>query len=254
MMDSRNILAVKLSLIFTILNMYFYCGNPCSSDTRNRSVIGSEDKITNSCGPKVYAFVFDKNDVLSQECSGRLMHARGKCHNSLTNSILSEEGFSREQTEKILTKHDEAWNLCKRHRNIGTSIPSAAQVVQPLPGCTSKVTSACGPKVYAFVLDKSGVLSQECCGRLLCVARDYHNSLPNSILSEGEFPREEIEEKVARHDKAWNLCKRSGHIGTFGPAAILIIQHLPGCGGKISSCCGPNVYAFVFDKSRVVKV
>jgi len=89
------------------------------------------------------------------------LHAGRECLNSFANSILSEENFSKEETKEILERHSEAWNLCKRSRHIGTSGPSATPIVQPLPGCAGKVTSACGPKVYAFVFDKSGVVSKE---------------------------------------------------------------------------------------------
>ena len=102
--------------------------------------------------------------MLSQECCRILLHAGRECHNSFTNSILSEEKFSKEETEEILARHDEAWNLCKRSEHIGTSGPSAAPITQPLPGCAGKVTSGCGPKVYAFVFDKSGVLSKNAVG------------------------------------------------------------------------------------------
>ena len=249
---SNNILAMKLSIIFTILNTFFIIATHATPAPRIDPVTGCADKITNSCAPKVYAFVFDKSGVLSEECCGRLLHAGKECHNSLTNSILSKEGFSREETEEILQRHDEAWNLCNRSGHIGTSGPSAAPIVQPLPGCAGKITSACGPKVYAFVFDKSGVLSEECCGLLLHAGRACHNSLTNSILSEEEFSREETEDILQRHDEAWNLCKRSGHIGTSGPSAAPIAQPLPGCAGKITSACGPKVYGFVFDKSGVL--
>jgi len=49
------------------------------------------------------------------------LHAGRECHNSLTNSILSEEEYYREETEEILAMDDEAWNLCKRSGHIGTS-------------------------------------------------------------------------------------------------------------------------------------
>jgi len=251
-MDSKNILAVKLSVVCTILNTFFIVANHAAPAPRTDPVIGCADKLTTSCAPKVHAFVFDKSGVLSQECCERLLRAGRECHNNLTNSILREERFSTEETEEILARHDEAWNLCRRSGHIGTSGPSAAPILQPLSGCAGKVTSACGPKVYAFVFDKSGVLSKECCGRLLRAGRECHNSLTNSVLSEEEFSGEETEEILARHDEAWNLCKRSGHIGTSGPSAAPVIQPLPGCAGKITSACGPKVYAFVFDKSGVL--
>jgi len=118
-------------------------------------VIGCADKITTSWGPKVHAFVFDKSGVLSQECCERLLRAGRECHNNLTNSILREERFPREETEEILASHNVAWNLYKRSGQIGTSGPSGAPILQPLPGCAGKVTSACGPKVYPFVFHKA---------------------------------------------------------------------------------------------------
>jgi len=63
-MDLKNILAVNLSVIFTILNMFFIIATHAALAPRIDLVIGYMDKITNSCGPKVYASVFDKSGVL----------------------------------------------------------------------------------------------------------------------------------------------------------------------------------------------
>jgi len=57
------------------------------------------------------------------------LHAGRKCYNRLTNSILGEEEFSREEREEISARHDEAWNLCKRSEHIRTFGPTVAPVV-----------------------------------------------------------------------------------------------------------------------------
>ncbi|KAJ8420071.1 hypothetical protein Cgig2_015733 [Carnegiea gigantea] len=158
---------------------------------------GCASKVTSACGPKIYEF---------------LLNAGRQCHDSDTNSILSEGEFSKEEREEILARHSEVWNLCKRSGHIGGTQPVPAPTVQPLTGCASKVTSACGPKVYAFVFDKSGVLSEKCCELLLNAGRQCHDSETNSILSEGEFSTEEKKEIMKRHNQVWNLCKKNGHI------------------------------------------
>jgi len=48
--------------------------------------------------------------------------------------------------------------------HIKTSRPATETIVQALAGCMGKIISAYGSKLYAFAFDKSGVLSQECCG------------------------------------------------------------------------------------------
>ncbi|KAJ8434703.1 hypothetical protein Cgig2_012624 [Carnegiea gigantea] len=152
-----------------------------------------------------------------------------------------QRGFSTEETEEILERNSEVWNLCKRSGHIGGTQAAPATIIQPLKGCADKVTSACGPKIYEFVFDNSGILSEKCC---------EHDT--NSILSEGEFSKEEREEILARHSEVWSLCKRSGHIGGTQPVPAPTVQPLTGCAGKVTSACGPKVYAFVFDKSGVL--
>ncbi|KAJ8420074.1 LOW QUALITY PROTEIN: hypothetical protein Cgig2_015736 [Carnegiea gigantea] len=253
---------------------------------------GCAGKVTSACGPKVYAFVFDKSGVLSEKCCELLLNAGRQCHDSETNSILSEGefsaeekkeimkrhnqvwnlckknghidienttnsilskgGFSTEETEEKLERNSEVWNLCKRSSHIGGTQVAPATIVQPLKGCAGKVTSACGPKIYEFVFDNSGILSEKCREQLLNAGRECHDSDTNSILSEGEFSKEEREEILARHSVVWNLCKRSGHIGGTQPVPAPTVQPLAGCAGKVTSACGPKVYTFVFDKSGVL--
>ncbi|KAJ8434713.1 hypothetical protein Cgig2_012634 [Carnegiea gigantea] len=232
---------------------------------------GCAGKVTSACGPKVYAFVFDKSGVLSEKCCELLLNAGRQCHDSETNSILSEGEFSAEEkkeimkrhhqvwnlckkneTEEILERNSEVWNLCKRSGHIGGTQAAPATIVQPLKGCAGKVTSACGPKIYEFVFDNSGIVSEKCCEQLLNAGRECHDSDTNSILSEGEFSKEEREEILARHSEVWNLCKRSGHIGGTQPIPAPTVQPLTGCAGEVTSACRPKVYAFVFDKSGVL--
>ncbi|KAJ8421121.1 hypothetical protein Cgig2_008607 [Carnegiea gigantea] len=238
---------------------------------------GCAGKVTSACGPKVYAFAFDKSGVLSEKCCKLLLNAGRQCHDGETNSILSEGefsaeekkeiierhnqvwnlckkngGFSTEETEEILERNSEVWNLCNWSGHIGGTQAAPATIVQPLKGCAGKVTSACGPKIYEFVFDNSGVLSEKCCEQLLNAGRECHDSDTNSILSEGEFPKEESEEILARHSEVWNLCTRSGHIGGTQPVPAPTVQPLTGCEGKVTSACGPKVYAFVFDKSGIL--
>ncbi|KAJ8419912.1 hypothetical protein Cgig2_026986 [Carnegiea gigantea] len=238
---------------------------------------GCAGKVTSACGPKVYAFAFDKSGVLSEKCCKLLLNAGRQCHASETNSILSEGefsaeekkeimkrhnqvwnlckkngGFSTEETEEILERNYEVWNLCKRSGHIGGTQATPATIIQPLKGCAGKVTSACAPKIYEFVFDNSGILSEKCCEQLLNAGRECHDSDTNSILSEGEFSKEEREEILERHSEVWSLCKRSGHIGGTQPVPAPTVQPLTGCAGKGTSACGPKVYAFVFDKSGVL--
>ncbi|KAJ8424635.1 hypothetical protein Cgig2_032815 [Carnegiea gigantea] len=158
------------------------------------------------------AFVFEKIGILSKKCCELLLNARRECHDSETNSILGEGEFSREEREEILARFSEVWNLCKRSGHIGDTQPVPVPTVQPLTGCAGKVASACGPKVYAFMFEKSGILSQKCCELLLNVGRECHDSDTISILSEGEFFAEEKKEIMERHNEVWNLCKKNGHI------------------------------------------
>ncbi|KAJ8430967.1 hypothetical protein Cgig2_003551 [Carnegiea gigantea] len=229
---------------------------------------GCASNVTSACGPKVYVFVFDESGVLSEKCCELLSNAGRQCYDGDTNSILSKREFSAEEkkeimerhnqvwnlckkneTEEILERTSEVWNLCKRSGHIGGTQAAPATIVQPLKGCAGKVTSACGPKIYEFVFDNSGILSEKCCEWLLNVRRECHDSDTNSILTEGEFPREEREEILARHSEFWNLCKRSGHIRGTQPVPAPTVQPLTGCAVKVTSACGPKVYAFVFDKS-----
>jgi len=175
-----------------------------------------------------------------------------ECHDNLTNSILSKGGFSTEETEEILERNSEVWNLCKRSGHIGGTQAAPAPIIQPLKGCAGKVTSGCGPKIYEFMFDNSGVLSEKCCERLLNAGRECHDNDTNSILREVEFSKEEREEILARHSEVWNLCERSGHIGGTQLVPAPTIQPLTGFAGKVTSACGPKVYAFVFDKSGVL--
>ncbi|KAJ8419952.1 hypothetical protein Cgig2_027441 [Carnegiea gigantea] len=239
---------------------------------------GCAGKVTSACGPKVYAFVFDKSGVLSEKCCKLLLNAGSQCHDSETNSILSEGEFSAEEKKEIMKRHNQVWNLCKKNGGFsteeteeileknsevfGTFARGAVtlealkshqqQLYNPQKGCAGKVTSACGPKIYEFVFDNSGILSEKCCEQLLNAGRECHDSDTNSILSEGEFSKEEMEEILARHSEVWNLCKRSGHIGGTQPVPAPTIQPLTGCAGKVTSACGPKVYALVFDKSGVL--
>ncbi|KAJ8434714.1 hypothetical protein Cgig2_012635 [Carnegiea gigantea] len=194
---------------------------------------GCAGKVTSACGPKIYEFVFDNSGILSEKCCEQLLNAGRECHDSDTNSILSEGEFPKEEREEILARHSEVWNLCTRSGHIGGTQPVPAPTVQRLTGCAGKVTSACGPK-------------------LLNVGRECHDSDTNSILSEGEFSKEEREEILARHSEVWNLCKRSGHIGGTQPVPAPTVQPLTGRAGKVTSACGPKVYAFVFGKSGVL--
>ncbi|KAJ8420715.1 hypothetical protein Cgig2_003879 [Carnegiea gigantea] len=301
---------------------------------------GCAGKVTSACGPKIYEFVFENSGILSEKCCEHLLNAGRECHDSDTNSILSEgefskeereeilarhsvvcnlckrsgpiggtqpvpaptvqpltgcagkvtsacgpkayvfgrllddspwhinsrvqvklcqyhikamqRGFSTEETEEILERNSEVWNLCKRSGHIGGTQAPPATIIQPLKGCAGKVTSACGPKIYEFVFDNSGILSEKCCEQFLNAGRECHDSDTNSILSDGEFSKEEREEILARHSEVWNLCKRSGHIGGTQPVPAAIVQPLTGCAGKVTSACGPKVYAFVFDKSGIL--
>ncbi|KAJ8419586.1 hypothetical protein Cgig2_001040 [Carnegiea gigantea] len=223
---------------------------------------GCAGKVTSACGPKVYAFAFDKSGVLSEKCCKLLLNAGRQCHDSETNSILSEGEFSVEEKKEIMKRHNQVWNLCKkndhidientRSGHIGGTQAAPATIVQPLKGCAGKVTSACGPKIYEFVFDTSGILSEKCCEQLLNAGRECHDSDTNSILSEGEFSNEERVEISARHSEVWNLCKRSGHIRGTQPVPAPTVQPLTGCAGKVTSACGPKVYAFVFDKSGIL--
>ncbi|KAJ8430965.1 hypothetical protein Cgig2_003549 [Carnegiea gigantea] len=207
---------------------------------------GCAGKVTSACGPKIYEFVFDNRGILSEKCCKQLLNTGRECHNSDTNSILSEGEFSKEEREEILARHSEVWNLRKRSGHIGGTQLVPAPTVQPLTGCAGKVTSACGPKVYVFVFDKSGVLFEKCYELLLNAGRECHDGDTNSILGEGEFFAEEkkeimerhnqkcatkgvelyglkmipnrrisAEEKkeiMERHNQVWNLCKKNGHI------------------------------------------
>ncbi|KAJ8421123.1 hypothetical protein Cgig2_008609 [Carnegiea gigantea] len=173
---------------------------------------GCAGKVTSARGPKIYEFVFDNSGILSEKCCELLLNAGRECHDSDTNSILREGEFSKEEREEILAGHREVWNLCKRSGHIGGIQPVPAPTVQPLTGCAGKVTSACGPKVYVFVFDKSGVLSEKCCELLLNAGRQCHDSETNSILSGGEFSAEEKKEIMKRHNQVWNLCEKNGHI------------------------------------------
>ncbi|KAJ8430968.1 hypothetical protein Cgig2_003552 [Carnegiea gigantea] len=168
--------------------------------------------VTSACRPKIYEFVFDNSSVLSKKCCEPLLNARRECHDSDTNSIVSEGEFSKDERGEILARHSEVWNLCKRSGHIGGTQPVPTPTVQPLTGCAGKVTSVCGPKVYAFVFDKSGALSEKCCELLLNAGRQCHDGDTNSILSEGEFSVEEKKEIMERHNQVWNLCKMNGHI------------------------------------------
>ncbi|KAJ8434729.1 hypothetical protein Cgig2_012650 [Carnegiea gigantea] len=237
---------------------------------------GCVGKVTSACGRKIYEFAFNNSGVLSEKCCKQLLSAGRECHDSDTNSILSEgefskeereeilkigwfhcfyvkiRGFSTEETEEILERNSEVWNLCKRSSHIGGTQAAPATIVQPLKGCVGKVTSACGPKIYEFVFDNRGILFEKCCEQLLNAGGECHDSDANSILSEGEFSNEEREEILARHSEVWNLCKRSGHIGGTQPVPAPTVQPLIGCAGKVTSACGPKVYAFVFDKSGIL--
>ncbi|KAJ8421222.1 hypothetical protein Cgig2_033730 [Carnegiea gigantea] len=293
---------------------------------------GCAGKVTSACGPKIYEFGFDNSGSLSEKCCEQLLNAGRECHDSNTNSILSEGEFPKEEREEILARHSEVWNLCTRSGHIGGTQPvpaptvqpltgcagkvtsacgpkedpthslkepmvekigrfhcfyvkirfsteeteeilernsevwnlckrsghiggtqaAPATIVQPLKGCAGKVTSACGPKIYEFVFDNSGILSEKCCEQLLSAGRECHDSDTTSILREGEFSKEEREEILARHSEVWNLCKRSGHIGGTQPVPAPPVQPLTGCAGKVTSACGPKVYAFVFDKSGIL--
>ena len=243
---------MKLSIIFLILNTFFTATIHAAPVPSIDPIIGCADKISSSCGPKVYAFIFEESGVLSQDCCGLLLKEGKECHDNLTNSILSKGGFSTEETEEILERNSEVWNLCKRSGHIGGTQAVPAPIVQPLKGCAGEVISACGPKIYEFVFDNSGVLSEKCCERLLNAGRECHDSDTNSILREGEFSKEEREEVLARHSEVWNLCERSGHIGSTQPVPAPTVQPLTGCAGKVTSASGPKVYAFVFDKSGVL--
>ncbi|KAJ8419609.1 hypothetical protein Cgig2_011083 [Carnegiea gigantea] len=234
------------------LNTFFIVTTHAAPVPSIDPIIGCADKVSSSCGPKVYAFIFEESGVLSQDCCALLLKEGKECHDNLTNSILSKGGFSTEETEEILERNSEVWNLCKRSGHIGGPQAAPATIVQPLKGCAGKVTSACGPKIYEFVFDNSGILSEKCCEQLLNAGRECHDSDTNSILSEGEFSKEEREEVLARHSEVWNLCRRSGHIGGTQPVPAPTVQPLTGCAGKVTSACGPKVYAFVFDKSGVL--
>ncbi|KAJ8434721.1 hypothetical protein Cgig2_012642 [Carnegiea gigantea] len=130
--------------------------------------------------------------------------------------------------EEILERNSKVWNLCKRSGHIGGTQAAPATIIQLLKGCAGKVTSACGPKIYGFVFDNSGILSEKCCEQLLNAGRECHDSDTNSILSEGEFSKEEREEILARHSEVWNLCTRSGHIGGSQPVPAPTVQPLTG--------------------------
>ncbi|KAJ8434710.1 hypothetical protein Cgig2_012631 [Carnegiea gigantea] len=224
------------------LNTFFIATTHAAPVPSIDPIIGCVDKISSSCGPKVYAFIFEESGVLSQDCCGLLLKEGKACHDNLTNSILSKGGFSTEETEEILERNSEVWNLCKKSGHIGGTQAAPATIVQPLKGCAGK----------EVVFDNSGILSEKCCEQLLNAGRECHDSDTNSILSEGEFSKEEREEILARHSEVWNLCKRSGHIGGTQPVPAPTVQPLTGCASKVTSACGPKVYAFVFDKSGVL--
>jgi len=63
-----------------------------------------------------------------------------------------------------------------------------------------------------------------------------------------------MKEILGRHGEVLNLCKRSGHIGTTGPTTVPSVQPLVGCADKVTSACGRKVYAFVFNKSGVLRL
>ncbi|KAJ8434724.1 LOW QUALITY PROTEIN: hypothetical protein Cgig2_012645 [Carnegiea gigantea] len=217
---------------------------------------GCAGKVTSACGPKVYAFVFDKSGVLSEKCCELLLNAGRhelefsaeekkeiiERHSQVWNLCKKNGGFSTEETEEILERNSKVWNLCKRSGHIGGTQAASATIVQPLKGCAGKVASACGPKIYEFVLDNSGILSEKCCEQLLNAGRECHDSDTNSILSEGEFSKEEREEILARHSEVWNLRKRSGHIGGTQPVPAPTVQPLTGCAGKVTNACGPKCH------------
>ncbi|KAJ8430966.1 hypothetical protein Cgig2_003550 [Carnegiea gigantea] len=227
---------------------------------------GCAGKVTSACGPKYMSLCSTTvASYLKNVVSGR------ECHDNDTNSILSEGEFSKEEREEILARHSEVWNLCKRSGHIGGTQPVPAPTVQPLTGCASKFSSACGPKVYTIVSEKVGILSEKCCELLLNAGRECHDGDTNSILSEGEFSAEEkkeimerynqvwnlckkneTEEILERNSEVWNLCKRSGHIEGTQAAPEPIVQPLKGCAGKVTGACGPKIYEFVFDNSGVL--
>ncbi|KAJ8434733.1 LOW QUALITY PROTEIN: hypothetical protein Cgig2_012654 [Carnegiea gigantea] len=132
-------------------------------------------------------------------------------------------GFFTEETEEILERNTKEWNLCKRCGHIGGTQVVPAPIVQPLKGYASKVTSACGLKIYEFLFDKCGVLFK-------------------NVVS-----GEEILETTT---KVWNLCKRSGHIGGTQAVPAPIVHPLKGCAGKVTSACEPKIYEFVFEKMK----
>ncbi|KAJ8434732.1 hypothetical protein Cgig2_012653 [Carnegiea gigantea] len=148
--------------------------------------------------------------------------------------------------EEIVERNTEVWNLYKRGDHIEGTQAVPALIVQPLKSCAGKVTSACGPKIYEFMFDKSGVLSKKCCQQLLNAGRECHDR------DNREFSNEEREEVLARHSKVWNLCKKSGSTGGTQPVPSPTVQPLTSCASKVTSACGPKIYEFVFNKCGIL--
>ncbi|KAJ8434706.1 LOW QUALITY PROTEIN: hypothetical protein Cgig2_012627 [Carnegiea gigantea] len=149
-----------------------------------------------------------------------------------------------------MERNVEVWNLCKRSGHIGGTQAAPTTIIQPLKGCAGKVTSACGPKIYEFVFDNNGILSEKCCEQLLNAGRECHDSDTNSILRKENSPRKKGRKYWQGTVKFGTF--RSGHIGGTQPVPAPTVQPLTGCAGKVTSACGPKVYAFVFDKSGVL--
>jgi len=143
---------MKLSIISMILNTFLSTTTHAAPAPSIDPKIGCADKVSNSCGPKFYAFIFDKSNILSRGCCRLLLRAGS--HDSDTNSILSEGEFSTEEREEILARHSEVWNLYKRSDHIGGTQPVSAPTLESLTGCAGKVTSACALKYMRLYLTK----------------------------------------------------------------------------------------------------
>lgn len=96
--------------------------------------------------------------------------------------------------------------------HIASTQPVPAPTIETVIGCEHKQTNICGDIVYSYIFIERGVVSQECCSRLINAGRDCHDDLTNAVLRREEYDGQKKKEIIERQNEIWNLCKKNGQI------------------------------------------
>ena len=105
-MDAKTVVTINLSFIFVLVTSF-----EIIRVASQYPILDCECKFTNYCGDAISFDVFYGARTMSGVCCAQLLNAGRKCHDLLTNVVLSRTEFEGNMLD-VRDRHSEVWKLC----------------------------------------------------------------------------------------------------------------------------------------------